>query len=356
MAFDFPNTPAEGATYSPANGPQYIFQNGVWKQVLGGQSPVLTAVRNNLLVNGSFIISQEHGGAAIGTSGQFPADQWSLIFSAGYAGSAQRFLALGKYGVAIQNVIHAAAAGAEIFALLQTIEGLRLTPLNWGVADAIPAVLNFKTAASAAGTYCVSLREGAGTKSIVFDLPTTGALTEWTFPIPAQTSGNWSFGSTAPAGWLTLAHSVGPTYRTPTTGAWVDGNFLASTNMTNNLSIATNLQIFDAALYPDPQGTGRAPPYVDNLYTDDLNTCYRYYWKPGDVMNLVAYIADFSYRILNDRFPVVMRTTPSMTGTVSLGSPKGVAATAPFSYTASAQAVATGSGCSISDLVANARM
>ena len=68
MSFNFPSSPTEGATYTGANGAQYVYKSGVWMQVSAAQIKA-TALPRNRIVNGAMQISQENGNTAVGSNG-----------------------------------------------------------------------------------------------------------------------------------------------------------------------------------------------------------------------------------------------------------------------------------------------
>ena len=128
----------------------------------------LGANPQNLLVNGGFVVSQENGVGVGTTNGYYVADEWKAVQSGMSAFSCALGLSGGRYFGYLSN------SGAETTidpsayrGLLHYIEGIRLMPLGWGTADAIPAVLNFKAQAEKAGTFSVTVQNQSRSLHVV---------------------------------------------------------------------------------------------------------------------------------------------------------------------------------------------
>ena len=317
MPFDFPNTPAEGATYSPANGPQYIFQNGVWKQVLGGQSPVLTASSRNIVINSSFFVSQENSTAVGTASGYYLADQWQLGSSGlGTCSGGSSQQGLKYYGNVYNNAVQGSVAAAAYLMMYQVLEGVELYPLGWGQSHAIPAVLNFKARSNVSGTFSASISDFAGTATYASDFNLVGGegLKEFTVPISPPAMGSWLLQSTVPSGILRFAHSVGANYKASANRTWEAASKLAGPGITNNALAATNyLLVTDVQLLPDPDNTGLAPKFVAAGWAEDLGRCQRYFQNTGHGGIYLGLVTGVSSIYLNVNIPL-MRTAPAVTG------------------------------------------
>ena len=300
---------SSGSGYGSGSGGATCINNTLQASVAGQPGAILlteyigtapgefvgTANDENLLVNGSFLISQENPQRTEATvSASYVADQWlhnhsgmtgtmagaSFFDNPGNGDSGRYFL------YERNNSANASIAAGAYANLITYIEGFRIYPLKWGKAVAVPAVLNFKARATQAGTYSLTLRDWSGTYSFVHDfvLPAfgSGAWTNVTVPIPVPPGGTWNFASNTGAASLAFAHSAGSTYKAPALG-WNAGNYLAGPGITNNAAVANNsLHIADMALYADPNNTGVAPDYAELDWADELATCQRYYEKSYD--------------------------------------------------------------------------
>jgi hypothetical protein len=336
MAFNFPNSPTEGDIFTDAaSGAQYVYRNGVWMQTSAAQIK-LPAVRQNMLVNGAFQISQELGDAG-SVASAYIADQWLSGFGGVACTAARQYSATwGRHVINVANTaIKASPAAGDWSNVQQRIEGSRLKALHWGAANAgleMSAVLNFKMAATVAGTYGVSIQSSNGDKTIAFDLPYTPAegLKEFTLPIPAPGGGTWALDTGSMGGLLAFAQYAGSSFRAAQSGVWGTGNALAGPGMTNNWATANNfLYICDAQLVADPLKTGAAPPFVQLPFGEDLADCQRYYIRDAVATYILSgYRAvgagDGAYGHIN--FPVAMRAGPTLTFTgVSYSNASGLA-------------------------------
>ena len=298
MPFDFPNSPAEGATYSPANGPQYIFQNGVWKQVLGGQSPVLTAQSRNRIVNGAFQISQENGTSGV-VSGGYPVDQWVFSSSLPTTGASKTVAATdsggGQVGLQVVTPKPSLAAG-DYWQFMQRIEGNRISDFKWGGASAKQVILRFRAYTNAPGTYTVSLSNSAQNRVFLapFTLP-NNAWTEIVIVVPGDTTGTW-LTDTNTGVLVNFGLAAGTTYGGGSAG-WGTANKIQIAGNTNGAATANNtFYIRDVGLYLDPDNTGLAPPWQMPDEAEELTTCERYWQKfPGLVAETAALSQSISF-------------------------------------------------------------
>src|SRR6185436_15102519 len=161
MAFDFPASPAEGASYSPAGGPRYVYTSGVWRST--GMVATGTAEARNRIVNGAMQISQENPkGVAYGGADTYEADQWQTSWTSGGTPNHGCFQDTANADVDWYNrlnstVADTSIAAADFFRTRQIIEGIRIADFKWGTANAKQVVLRFKARSSILGTFGVSV-------------------------------------------------------------------------------------------------------------------------------------------------------------------------------------------------------
>lgn len=294
MAFDFPATPSSGAIFSPAGagGPSYKWDGEKWQFYSAVAYAAKTASQQNLLVNPCGHVSQENGATAGTVSGYYAADQWlSTLNLATGAHSFQNYATLNRSGSIARlqfkvTTAKASLAAGEWAGILTKVEGTRARALNYQEGGSAPlaSVLCFALNAPA-GTYTVALRN-AGYLNLCY----IGAITVTageanadiirTLPIPAPPIGAYSWAyNTSPAIelWITLA--CGSSLIAPATG-WQTGGYVAAPGQTNLFATVNNtVQVWDAALYPDPDNTGIAPAFIVPDYDDDLLDSKRYYQR-----------------------------------------------------------------------------
>lgn len=286
MAFDFPAAPTNGQTFRPPGGPTYVFQSPVW-QALSADTPLPTAQARNHIVNPAFQISQDNGNTTGTTNLFYLADQWLHSFG----GSITAVVRAGRIqsdATAMRNrgqlyvlTAQASLVGSNYSIMQQDIEGLKITDLRWGLADAKSAVLRFTVRSNLAGTFAVALRSGP--VDVSFVVPFTinageeGAFVERTVVIPAPLIGTFASDATK-ALVLSFVFACGPSLHTPTPGVWVSGNYIGVAGMTNGVAAVNNyLEIANVGLYLDPDSTGQAPPWEEPDEAEELAACQRYY-------------------------------------------------------------------------------
>jgi len=356
VSFNFPNSPTPGDLFTGSNGAQYVWNGSVWNQVSGNPA-TLTAQARNRIVNPAMQINQAVPGPV--ASG-YPVDQFLISGNVATINASWQ-PTFGPEGLAALAATLTTAkpslAAGDFWQLLQPLEGKRVADFRFGTANAKQVVARFSAVCSQAGTYTFKLANGASNR--VFLAPFTLVANTWkeiTVVIPGDTIGTWPTDATAGMyyGWGLAA---GSTYNTGVAG-WQGVNMVQMAGHTNLAATANaNFFVTNVGLYLDDQNTGVPPPWVMPDEAQELQACYRYYWNnPSYNLALYAYVQDFTYRQAYGQFPVKMRVAPAMTGTISLGAPKSINAQGDQAFAAGAQGVGVGSGCSVTNVVANARM
>jgi hypothetical protein len=319
-----------------------------------------TATTRNRIVNPAFQIAQEQ--TSTSTSTGYFADQWyaglggggTATFSQSITASYPRQTARVLIGTADTSI-----AATDSLYIGQKLEGQMIADLQWGTSQAIPAVLRFSALTiNAPGTYFIALRDSVPSVSFVASF-TLAAANQWyeiEIPIPACTGGTWPNDNSI-GGYLTLALAMGSTYHSPSPNAWASGNFLAGAGISNGWGAAGNdFRIGQVGLYADPESTGRAPRFETPDIGDELRRCQRYYWRDDSGRLMYAYVQDFTRRQRQDTHPVPMRAAPTITGTISTGSNQAISSGTATVWTAFCDTVGVGTGCSVSNIKASARL
>ena len=304
--------------------------NNAWIEPRLGPTP--TQQTYSRVVNGAMQISQENGdtasaGAASGS--WYCADQflgtWSL--SAGTVACARNSVLLPDGTAKVASLVTGAAvtslAAASILFFVTRIEGVRVTDLQWGTAQAKQIILRFSTSVPA-GTYSVALQNSDQTRSYVAQW--TQASAAWqtnTLVIPGDTTGAWlkdtGVGIHLAFTWAMGANFVGVT-------GWQAGSKYTAAGQVTSIAAGAGFYLTNVGLYADPSTTGVPPPWQMPDYASELAACKRYIQKLR--MDLVATAGGAGqYYGATYPFPVEMRTAPALnTGTD--GTPTNVASTA----------------------------
>jgi hypothetical protein len=292
LAFDFPSSPSNGQQFTPAGGPTYIWNaaGSVWKL----QSIITTPAysNRNRICNPAMQHSQENGNAAGTTLNYYAADQWMLDFihSSGVMSLARLPTSSGNLFPYLLRMTCTTAKGAlaagDYGNIQQRIEGIRISDFAWGSANALPAVLRVLIAAPA-GTWAFNLKNNPVTHTLILPFTVTagevGTYVWRTFAIPGPTVGTWNKDNTLGM-YLGLTYAAGTTYQTATTNAWVAGNFLGSTSISNGLASTSNgFDLANVGLYLDASGSGVAPAWEMPDEASELIACQRYFRQWGGV-------------------------------------------------------------------------
>lgn len=261
-------------------------------QILVLDSLLPGVIKKNYVINGGMQVSQENGTTAGTTAAYFPADQFSvgaLLNTTGTLSIAQvASLTPGGSPNRVRFTVTAADASAvpagRNINLIHPLEGLRVADLRAGTATAKTITVQFGVHAPA-GTYCLSLRNGATNRSYVAEYviaageANTDVVKSATFTL--DTTGTWPTDNTA-AFWLGWSLSTGSTLQTAP-NIWTAGNFQATSNQFNFM--ATNgavFELFDVGLYEGAV----APAFQLPDFPTELALCMRYWEKSYDYTSL----------------------------------------------------------------------
>jgi hypothetical protein len=195
----------------------------------------------SFIINGDMCIDQEHAGTATTVAANsawaYPVDQWAVLNTRtnGSTLVCQQIAPLApgyRNALRIVNTTTGASAAGDFIALVQPIIGNNLAGLMWGTATALPVRLKFVLYCTVAGNYCLSLRNGANTRSYCHLVNLAAStLTVISLTVPGDTGGTWTTGSSAGL-FVGFDLGCGSTYQTATLDAWQAGNFAAATTGT----------------------------------------------------------------------------------------------------------------------------
>lgn len=289
--FDFPNTPTIGQQVTTPNG---VFTwDGVKWAPAGTSSapsaPFNAMAYNNFIINSTMELSQENGSTVItlvnGTP-KYIVDQWRCQYgnaaavmlaaqatSTGLAGMQTQYI----MGMTSSTAMGAIAAG-DFARIYQDLEGMRFERAQFGTALAQPVTISFWAYTTIAGTFSVSLRNGANNRSYVTNLSSVGQTWQYfTVTVPGDTAGTWAKDNTAGCE-VCFTFACGATFQT-TAGAWQAGNYLATASITNFFASNSNAVyitgvVMTLGTVAPPQAT---QGYMYRSADQELALCKRYY-------------------------------------------------------------------------------
>ena len=277
----------------------------------------------NRIINGAMVIDQRNAGAQVtNTAGSvYTLDRWVM-----YGSQASKFTLQQNQGsvtppVGFTNYLGCTSSSAysvgasDYFGFQQIVEGLNMSDLAWGTANAKSVSLSFWVRSSLTGTFGGALQNSGATYNFPFSYTISSANT-WTYitvPITGPTSGTWTVSNTA---FVFVAFSLGSgsTYTT-TGGAWTSSVAFQATGSTS--VVGTNGATFYITGVQLEVGS-TATSFDYRPYTTELGLCYRYCYALYKGDN-IYYANGLYYTSTNVRtqiqFPVNMRTTPTITYT-----------------------------------------
>lgn len=240
----------------------------------------------NKFIGGDFTINPWQRGTsfAAAASASYTADRWGYI----KVGSAVHTIAkiadaptITQAGLFTQsclalNVTTAQttfAAGDNIL-LYQNIEGLNAVSFGFGQTSTKSVTLSFWVKGAKTGIHCVSLSNGAATRSYIAEY-TIIALNTWeykTIVIAVDNAGTWTYDNTTGLS-VRFALAAGTTSQS-TANSWQAGNFYTTVNQVNELDTVGNN--FKIALIQLEGGTV-ATTFEARSFLQEFILCQRYY-------------------------------------------------------------------------------
>ena len=290
-------------------------------------NPNNTGFRNRI-INGDMRIDQRNAGAAVTTSGAWPVDRFQAANSTEGNFSAQQnssvptgFIASLRFTTTTQDSSLTTDQQASIF---QAIEGTNVSDLGWGTANAKTVTLSFWVRSSLTGTFGGSLRNSANDRAYPFTY-TISAADTWeqkSVTIAGDTSGTWLTNTGRGIG-VAFSMGSGPD-RSGTAGAWA-GSFLVSA--TGAVSVIGTLNATWYITGVQLEAGSTATDFERRPIGTELALCQRYFYKtyetdvavgtstPDGAILCETLAAGTLTRLkaFNQRLPVSMRATPTVT-------------------------------------------
>jgi hypothetical protein len=316
MAFDFPASPSEGQTFTPAGGPSYVYQAPRW---LGtGTTVATTSGYRNRIINGDFSIDQRNvsAGLPVASGSTYTLDRWDFEVSGTGVITIGRYtdpLYDGEYTMIFSvNTADASLAAGDLYLFGQRIEGLNIRDAYWGTTNAKSVTLSFEinSNAAGAGSYPISITNSAGNRSWLgsFTVPSTTGYTKISLTIPGDTTGTWL--KTNGVGLnVFIGLGVGSTFQG--VAGWQAGAKYGLASMTNYMAAASQFIIRNFQLELGSVATEfeRVP------YDEQLARCQRYYQQTsgtGGMPRMVSVAtggSQFFVQVVG--LPVTMRVGPT---------------------------------------------
>ena len=270
----------------------------------------------NRIINGAMVIDQRNGGASVTISSNvYTLDRWLAVQTQASKYSVQRNAGAVTPPAGFINYLGTTSLAAttvgsgDLFFINQRVEGLNVTDLGWGTANAQAVTLSFWVRSSLTGTFGGSLRNSASNRSYPFTY-TISAANTWeyeTITIPGDTTGTWLTDNGIGID-LALSIGMGSTYSS-TAGAWATGNYVSATGATS--VVGTNGATFYITGVQLEKGS-TATSFDYRPYGTELSLCQRYYevFGNGGVGGTRGSTNIFA---MGFKFQVTKRASPTIT-------------------------------------------
>lgn len=268
--------------------------------------------RKNVLINGNFDVWKR--GWPLANPQGYSADMWfcSEEMATGSITATTSTLKpdlRSNYSYKINiDTAQSTITANEYIHLIQWVEGYNFLPLVRH-----PAVLSFWVYCSTPGTYCVFFRSNNNDLSYIQDFTINSANTWELKRIPVTfdyTGGTWNY-TTGIGLHVGFTPCCGSSYQTSTTGQWVSGNYIASTNISNNFQKVAN-NVFLLSRVQLERGTQATEFEYMNIEDTVIDT-NRYYQTFVVSSVTCSIITTGTCTAYGHIFIDLMRTAPSMT-------------------------------------------
>ena len=280
----------------------------------------------NRIINGAMVISQRGTSFASPANGDYTLDRWQYISSQSAKAAITQDTSV--YPVGFNSSLKATSSSAytvgasEKFTIRQCIEGLNITDLAWGTANAKTVTLSAWVYSSLTGTFGGSLYNYDTNYFYPFSysIPTANTWTQISVTITGPTSGTWY---TTNTGGIEVGFSLGAgSTVSGTAGTWGSTAYFSATGATS--VVGTNGATFYITGVQLEKGSV-ATAFDYRPYSTELALCQRYYFQDSGGGGSVGFMYHASTVDPNVHciypYKVTVRATPTITITVSNTSP-----------------------------------
>ena len=275
--------------------------------------------RRNLIINGAMQVAQRGTSFNAPTDGQYTLDRISAFSNgAGVIDIEQSTVVPEGFQYSLKSTVDTvdtSLGGTDFGGLRYVVEGYDTSHIDFGKSSAKQITLSFYARSNVTGTYSVSFRNSAASRSYAVDY-TIDAVDTWErkeITITADTSGTWVTDS---GKGIDLRFCLWEGGYTTTPNSWNNGNFVGSNN-TNTSWIATVGNTFYITGVQLEVGN-TATPFEHRSYGEELQLCYRYFYRNradggGDHNNVgIGTVASNDYVFAIVDLPTTMRVSPSV--------------------------------------------
>jgi hypothetical protein len=276
----------------------------------------------NRIINGAMVIDQRNAGTQYTTASgtfiytldRFRADytQTSKYTIQQNAGSVTPPAGFSNY-LGVTSTSAYSITSTDQFSIVQFIEGYNVADLAFGTASAKTITVSFWVYSSLTGTFGGAITNIAGRSyPFTYSIPTANTWTQISVTIAGDTSGTWV---TTNARALAVYFNLGSgSTNSGTAGSWSSGGYVSATGATSVVG-TSGATFYITGVQLEKGSTATSFDY--RPYGTELALCYRYYYSTayGNNHNLDSCLDHILYSPVDshgERFPVTMRTTPTV--------------------------------------------
>jgi hypothetical protein len=251
------------------------------------QSDILYNRRRNRIIDGGMRVSQEQGNNLLTTSTAitYPSDSFFGYRATGGAATIQRIAQLTPGGSPYRirmtvTAVNSNPSGPDCLFFGTKIEGLDIADLRFGTTSARTIAIRIGCRSSVAGTYAISIINGATNRSwlgtIVIAPAEVGIDVVKSVTLTGDITGTWATDNTTGMQINVCLSSASPTQGVP---GWQSGSLVGTSNSTNLMAtLGATFDLFDVGLYDVTGMTpGAIPQFELESYISDVVKCQRYY-------------------------------------------------------------------------------
>jgi hypothetical protein len=283
----------------------------------------------NLIINGHMRIAQR-GTTAVSTNGSYPVDRFYVAQTTSGAWTMQQIPASTTacppgfdYSIKFTKTTGNTPAVGDYNYFFQAIEGNNSAQLDWGTANAKPAVLSFWVRSGATGTFGGSVRNSAANSAFPFSY-VVNAVDTWEYKtvyINAITTGTWAKDNSS--GVLLFFDLGSGANARSAAGTVASGNFIGASGSSQYPTTTSGGNMFFTGIQLEQNY--QPTPFEQRPIGVELALCQRYYENTFiDVAPALNVGNQPTYLVMGDNttnygrsnfitFVVPKRTAPSLT-------------------------------------------
>ena len=268
----------------------------------------------NKIINGACVIDQRNAGASGTASNVYTVDRFQYAASQASKGTWGQNLNSVTLPVGFTNYLGFQSSSAytvgvaEVFRLQQSIEGLNVSDLGWGTANASAVTLSFKVYSSLTGTFGGAISNSASSRSYPFSysIPVANTWANISITIAGDTTGTW-LTTNGIGAFIKWSLGAGAT-PSGTAGTWASADYTSATGAVSVVG-TSGATFYITGVQLEKGSTATSFDY--RPYGTELALCQRYYWQNtlfasgcfgGGVGNVP---------IVTTLYPVSMRAAPT---------------------------------------------